>query len=464
MFYVAYNACCKWLDSDNATEAKQLCECVNECEMMSFVPTISSGRLSPSVILNSISDSSDIPVRFVAAMETRNRVETSVMMKTVSLLNDTIEAHRQMWNEVSREYVDAGTSWTTALSKLLTSLADMMRGQIAYSMSLLSILNDVYWNRVSYLVNGLSTQLEECLSLIAEVQIIITRAQLRTLSNKEIGRIQLLLDTYLYLKTTLDDFDSMLVAESDEMLKSSHNTHYFPGHLLIDNCNRLFENINDSLQWQIRSLISLNTSYTTNIKPDKTEVDDILFNMTDFRSNVTNLTQCLLSYKEELDSFEDQLSTLTLTASFKYEPPTMLLRMFNMDGEWLDSITSQYIANSLSKLYLATALQANGSTLLTNADRLYSDIEQSLFSKVSDHIDNQEKNMVSFYRDLLARVASLQRYMFTNDASLELFMRRLSIWRMPIVNFQKSQVLFIFSVYQGLFSVQLCTVCAIGSV
>ena len=192
------------------------------------------------------------------------------------------------------------------------------------------------------------------------------------------------------------------------------------------------------------------TNYTTDVKANETVVDD----MTVFRSNVSDLKQCLLYYKEELDSFGDQLSTSTLnTASFNYEPPTTSLRKFNMDGEWLDSITSQYIANSLSKLYLATALQANGSTLLTNADQLYSDIEQSLFSKVSDHIDNQEKNMVSFYRDLLARVASLQRYMFTNDASLELFMRRLSIWRMPIVNFQKSQVLFIFSSYQGLFSV-----------
>jgi len=48
---------------------------------------------------------------------------------------------------------------------------------------------------------------------------------------------------------------------------------------------------------------------------------------------------------------------------------------------------------------------------------------------------------VSFYGDLLKRVTSLQRYMFSNDSSLEQFMRRLSIWRMPIVNFQKSQVI-----------------------
>ena len=343
-----------------------------------------------------------------------------------------------MWVQVGRDIAVAGPSW----SKLLTSLGDMMRGNIADSISLLSILNDVYLNRVSYLVIGLSTQLEECHSLIAEVHIIVSRAQSTTISQTEIGRIQLLLDTFWYLKTTLDDFDSMLSAET---LKSSYNLHYFPSHLRIGDCSRLFRTVQDSLDWQIIWLTTFNITNITDINANVSTIDDIIFfNMTVIRSNIANLSQCLLSYKEELNSFEDQLSMLTLTTNFNYEPPTTSLRRFSMALQWLHSIASQYIANSLSKLDLATALQANGSTLLTNADLLYSDIEQSLFSKARDHINQEEKDMVSFYRDLLARVASLQRYMFTDDRSLEQFMRRLSIWRMPIVNFQKSQVLLLF--------------------
>ena len=406
--------------------------------MVSFSTAISSGKLSPSVILENIPDSSDIPARFVAATETRYRVETSRMMETVSLLTDANEVHRRMRIQINTDIVDAGTSWTTALSKLLTSLGDMMRGHIADSISLLKILNYVYLKHVNYLVTGLSTQLQDCDSLTAEVHVIIIRAQSTRPYSSEVNRAYELLYALWYLRKTLNGFNLIL---NEEARKSSHKWHYFPNPLRIAYCTWQFEAVEYGVNLQIDWL----TNFAPKLMGIVPPVEDTVFvNMTVFRSHVAELSQCMLSYKEELDSFEDQLSTLTLTTNFNYEPPFTSLRKFNMDGQWLDSIASQYIANSLSKLDLATALHANGSEVLTNADQLYSDIELSLFSKVSDHIDNQEKDMVSFYRDLLARVASLQRYMFTDDRSLEQFMRRLSIWRMPIVNFQKSQVLLLF--------------------
>jgi len=158
---------------------------------------------------------------------------------------------------------------------------------------------------------------------------------------------------------------------------------------------------------------------------------------------MVSLSECLMSYKEELESLEDQLNSILksiLQADFNYQPPATSLLKFSMDGQWLDSVASRYIANSLSKLRLATDLGANGSKILVNANRLYSDIQLSLFSRLSNVIDEQEMDMVLFYSDLLQRVASLQRYMFANDTKLEDFMRRVSIWRMPIVNFQQSQV------------------------
>jgi len=429
---------CKGSQSGNTTEPTPRCECVNECEVFSFSPTISSSKLSPSVILSSIGESSDISARFIAATETRHRVEASLMMNTVSLLTDAVQAHRRMKIQINTDIVDAGTSWTTALSKLLASLGNMMRGHIADSNFLISTLNDVYLMHVSYLVTGLSSQLDECYSLTAEVHVITTRVQSSLITEREVARIQQLLDIFRYLETTINDFDEMLMAEAR---KSPHNLHYFPGHLHIGDCTRVFTSLKNLLLLQIIWLDDLNINSPSDISAFESPIDDIIFfNMTVFRSTITNLSHCLLSYKNELGSFNDKLSTLTLTTSFDYEPPTTSLRMFSMDGDWLNTITSQYIANSLSKLDLATALHANGSELLTNADQLYSDIELSLFSKVSDHINKQEKEMVTFYKDLLQQIASLQRYMFTNDTELEQFMRRLSIWRMPIVNFQKSQV------------------------
>ena len=113
---------------------------------------------------------------------------------------------------------------------------------------------------------------------------------------------------------------------------------------------------------------------------------------------------------------------------------------FNMDREWLGAITKQYMANSLSKFNLSAALQVNGSVMLDTADRLYSEIEVSLFSKASALIDSQEENMESFYVDLLHRLTSFQRHLFKNDTELENLMRGLSIWRMPIIDEHTPQV------------------------
>jgi len=388
-------------------------------------------------------------------METRHRVDASLMMNTVSLLTDAAELHRQMRIRINRGIVDTGTSWTTALSKLLTSLDDMKRGHIADSMSLLSTLRDVYTKHVNYLVTGLSTLPQDSDSLTAEVHIIAAMTQSIPLSQPQINRLKLLLDRFYYLRDMLNNYDSMLNAEA---LRSSHKWRYFPNQLHIGECNRLFTSIKDSLNLQTEWLVSFipedEEDNTTNVS---SPVDaDVFTNMTNFRSEVANFSRCLLSYKEELDSFEAELSKLTFTSSFHYEPPTTWLHHFNMDSQWLESIANQYIANSLSKLNLAEVLHTNGSEVVNNADQLYSDMELSLFSKVSDHIDNEEDYMVSFYSDLLKRVTSIQRYMYPNDTSLEQFMRRLSIWRMPIVNFQKPQVGLLFILHTAHVDMRFC--------
>jgi len=78
----------------NETHLKQLCDCINECDVTEFAAAISSGRMSPQAILDDISASSEIRTRFLAATETRNRVDASTMMQTVKLLTDATEVHR----------------------------------------------------------------------------------------------------------------------------------------------------------------------------------------------------------------------------------------------------------------------------------------------------------------------------------------------------------------------------------
>jgi len=365
------------------------------------------------------------------------------MMKTVTLLTDAVEAHRLMRFQINTDIVDAGTSWTKALSKFQASLDDMMLGHIVDSIALLGTLKDVYSKHVNCLVTGLSTQLQYCDSLTAEIYVIIMRAQSAPISSTEVGRLQLLNDRLKYLNTTLDDFDEMLDSEA---LKSSHKWHYFPDQLRFANCSSTFRNARKLLDKVIKWLDSLIPQVYSVVQP----TDDSMFaTVIVLKSNMTSLSECLMSYENELDNFKNELFSVqksTFITAFKYQPPTTSLPKFNRDGQWLESITSRYIASALSKLDLATALHANGSEVMTSADQLYSDIERTLFTKVTDLIDKQQTSMVSFYSDLLQRVASLQRYMFANDTKLEEFMRRLSIWRMPIVNFQKAQVLLMFVV------------------
>ena len=434
---VACNVCCEGADNDNVTESRPRCECTNECEVVSFSTSISSSRLSPSVILDNIPDSSHIPEHFVNAMETRHRVDTSLMMQTVSLLTTVSEIHQRLRIQINTDIVDGGTSWTKALSTLLTSLGNMTHGHIADSIFILNILNDVYSKHINYIVTGLANQLQDCDILAAEVLVIINRVKSSSVSAVDVSRLQMLLNAFEYLNTTLLHFNRML---EDEAPKSSHSLHYFPIQLMVDNCTQLFGDVQKLVSWQLEWI----QSFTSNTTANNTIEDIIFVNITNFRINAPKLSLCLLSYRKELDSFEDQVSTLTLTADFNYQPPTKFLCDLDTDGKWLDSITSQYLANSLSKLNLSEALNANGNKVLSTVDDLYSDMDLSLFSKVKDLINDQETNIVLFYNDLLKRATSLQRYMFANDTSLERFMRRLSIWRIPILNFQKSQVLSIF--------------------
>jgi len=421
----------------NETESKH-CECINECEMISFSSAISSSQLSTKTVSSKILHSSDIPERFIAATETRHRVEASLIMKTVTLLADAVAAQRQLHRMISTHVTVTQTSITTRMSRLLTSIGDMMRGHIADSISLLSILKDVYMKHVNYLATGLSSQLQDCDSLTAEAHVIAIRAQSMVISDTEAERLQLLQEKLEYLFTSLIDFDSML---DKAARNSTHQWHYFPDRLLTGGCNKIFQSVNNSLQYQIDWLNSFSQTVGYVVQP----VNAVVFtNMTNLRNNMASLSECLMSYKEELDNFNDgmtEMSKMTFTIDFNYEPPATTLINFQKSGEWLDSISNLYIANRMSKKALAEMIVSEGMSKVTNvANRLYSDIELSLFAKLSILIDEQEARMVSFYSSLLQQVTSLQSYMFVNDTSLEQSMRRLSIWRMPTVNFQNSKV------------------------
>jgi len=394
--------------------------------------------MSTQTVLSTISDLSKVQESFIAATETRHRVVASVMMKTVKQLNEAVELHRQLRSNIRAHVVVAETSITTSFTQLLTSLGNMMREHTADSISLIGILSDVYAKHVNYLVTGLSHQLQDCDSLIAQVHAITLRAQWTVISDIEGEQIQFLRDKLEYLLTTLIDFDSML---DKAARNSTHQWHYFPNRLLIGNCATIFQKVNNTLQYEMTWLDSFIPSIT-GIVP---EVETIVFtNMTELRNYMAQLSQCLISYKDDMYNFKDQLNAMSLSTfrtNFSYEPQVTTLVKFELGGEWLNRITSQYISNITSKKQLAETFAEKSTTMVVSvADRLYSNMELSLFTKLTDLIDQQETSMVSLYGDLLQGIALLQRYMFVNDTKLEQSMRRLSVWRFPVFNHQESEV------------------------
>jgi len=349
----------------NATDSKP-CECINECEVTSFPAAISSSLMSTKTVLAAIRNASDVPERFVAATETRHRVVPALMMQTVSLLTDALEAHRRLHRLIDTHVTVAQTSMTSKLSKLLTSLGDMVRGHIADSLDTVSLLNHVYSKHVSYLETGLLTELRDCDSLIAQVHIITVGANSTDISSTEFKRLELLRDRLGYLRKMLIDFDSILDKESRS---STHQWHYFSDRLLVGDCNTVFRLVNISLQYQIDWLDSFMQPNST-VAP---HVNDVVFtNMTSFTSHMTRLSKCLRSYKEELKSFEDQMNSMarsTFNREFNYELPVMIMRNFQTGRMQLDEIADGYIANVYSKKYMAERFE-NVRMLVTNsADR-----------------------------------------------------------------------------------------------
>jgi len=445
---------CEAATGANETETEQHCECLNECEVKSFSTAISSGKLSPNVILEDIPASSDIPDRYITALETRHRVVESHLIKALSRLNAAIVAHEKMRFRVNTDIIDAGTSWPTQLSKLFTNFDRMLRGHVADCYAALEILTDVYWEHVDYLVTGLTSMLERLDSETAEVHMVLLVARSPDSYNL-VDRLAVLKDRNDDAWMMAKDFEGMLLAEA---MKSKRQWHYFPNPLLVDGCGSTFRDLTDSLDWQwfwlYEFIPMLNGSST--VPPVN---QSVFTDMAGLRAIIVATKECLLSYKEELNAFRDQLDDVATVeeAEFSYDPPTTAMLKFNMAGLWLISLGHQYVQGFSTKRRLAEDLHSNGSEVVNIAEQLYSDIELSLFTKVTSELDTLQGDIVTFYRSLLQQVTTIQRYMYANDTSLEQLMRGLSIWRMPIVNYQKSQVLRLrFDVMQNVNAFYVC--------
>ena len=263
----ALNVCCEAATGENETKSKEVCECLNECEVTTYSTAISSGKLSPNVILEGIPDSSDIPDRFIAALETRQRVVGPLMMTTMRRLKAAIKAHKQMRFLINTEIIDVRTSWATALSKLFTSLGDMVRGHIDDSLTLLDVLNDVYLKHVDYLVTGLSSSLERLDSESAEAHYMINIMATWWMDTSSlVEQLESLQDRNGYAWNMAQRFDDILHAEA---LRSPLRWFFFPDPFCVDDCSSALSAVTESLErqsdWLTEYIPQLRDNATSNV-------------------------------------------------------------------------------------------------------------------------------------------------------------------------------------------------------
>jgi len=240
------------------------------------------------------------------------------------------------------DFVDAGTSWTKAVSKLFTNLHELMHGHIDDSFALLDILDDVYRHHVDYLALALSTLLQECDSLTAEVHIIAINAQTRQTTTEEDDRTELLRDKLSYLDRMMDDFDRLLEGEAG---KSSRGRHYFPNPLNAEYCKLVFR---DLAQREVREKVQALDTFIYYIKNGQilTSEDAADFtDVTEFRYDLAYLSWCMQSYEDDaLDVFRSGLidsESSTPSTDFDYEIPSSSLLNFNRDDDLLASTSSR---------------------------------------------------------------------------------------------------------------------------
>ena len=241
--------------------------------------------MSVSAIVENVTGSA-IAQRFLAATETRHRVEASLMVKTVSLLTETDELYNRIRNQIDTDIVSEETSWSKAFSMLLASLGGMMREHVDESKVIHRKLNAVYMNHVDYLVHGLSAQLQFCDSLTAEVRGILMTDNPWSVTAMEFSRLQLLNETLQYLNVMLDRLDRTLEKEA---MRSPDGWHYFPITLLTGKCALVYAGVKGSVASQIEMFESL-LSRTQNTTANDTSVEDSIFDdIADFREGLSRL-------------------------------------------------------------------------------------------------------------------------------------------------------------------------------
>jgi hypothetical protein len=177
-------------------------------------------------------------------------------------------------------------------------------------------------------------------------------------------------------------------------------------------------------------------------KVNDTELRDV--NLVDFEINanafqqlLTNLSECLMDYKNLLDSvktwsdeasssFADISNTVDLSAASELQT-TLIYECYTASSRY------KYIGPSLQGLVDQVNDMYDTSVSLD-------DIDSSIFSTLTSINENLQTLMKDAYHKLFDQFGQVNNYMNSTDKIVEKFLRGLRIWRYPYINLENQQV------------------------
>jgi hypothetical protein len=330
-----------------------MCDCINECDLIVFTSSLSMSHLSTQDILTNLTSSSDILARFQKAMEILNHVDDFSMIKTLSLLNDVSEGHDQLQNLIDLQVVGRDTSLPSQLSDLWSNLVTFIQRHIDDSLAMLSQLNNIYTAEFESLVSYKCLQLQNTADLLMSVEFMI---------------LQKLTDTsgsYYVDQEQIDKLLSQLIRIKYLLEYKAHYTPKtgFPVHLpASDECLSVYKGLVGDSNINIGMLSAtadgLNTLSLNDTTPPDLNVITVLSKIKETRYLVHNMTACLLTYENDLSSFQSWLESqaVQLSDSFVLVPSFALLNLFYADGQLLSGLLTNFRSSVLIKSVLPTSI------------------------------------------------------------------------------------------------------------
>ena len=421
-FYVLYFAV---EDSDNTTTttSSKRCECVNQCNLLTYSATLSTARLTDTEVWARDRHRSRIGSNFMNALETAERVDENSMLETVQLLQGVAKAHGDMTKTI-RFYVEtAGTSVMSQLKMFHDAVLMMLDSTLRSSRDMGGEMDNVYSVFGEYLITDVTSEMEVVDRMYDKV---ITSFVAGHYSN---NMKQSLIQRLESLLSKLASFDDTFNATSAYAIR------LFPKRLLsASGCLTVMKSLNSTLVDRKAWLAGFRYLSRFSAKKELTKLFDV-------RSLMSRSIRCMRAYKVELYEFSRWIGAVRLPKISSGSLSTSRIELVEKEGKDLYNILQLFVNGSMTKAELVQQYLTNVDKRINgDADGVVTQVMKNVFNQLITKIDGFKMWMNSFFKTLFDTYINLQKYMDSADKGIENYARKQDIWRQPVVDFQSSQV------------------------